>query len=341
MSNVDDIAACHATKCSRFAATTLAFALSLPIMLILVHAIQPDILTAATMIPPWLWLLPAIVLLGFGFRAARNWSWRLAAALWLVFAICYIEQTWSIPRWIFKSPAVAAQSSATFDGIRVATLNCNGGKLAGGRETGKFRPDIVLLQESPDKESLKLLAFELFGDEGSVVSSGDTSVIARGQLTKVEEASTDFMTTALLSVDDRRLLVCSVRLRPPSFQIDFWTRDFWLAHATTRRRQREQVEAIAKAMATHASSNVAVIVGGDFNCVAGDASTWELNRHVRDSFRNSGVGWGATGTNQYPLFRVDQIWNNDKLSPKVVTARKTNHSDHKMVVADFNWSDQP
>jgi endonuclease/exonuclease/phosphatase (EEP) superfamily protein YafD len=78
-----------------------------------------------------------------------------------------------------------------------------------------------------------------------------------------------------------------------------------------------------------------VIVGGDFNAPPTDDALAAFRQRLSDSFLTAGHGWGATGTNEYALFRVDQIWVSDGLQPASVTAHKTQHSDHRMVVCDL------
>lgn len=78
-----------------------------------------------------------------------------------------------------------------------------------------------------------------------------------------------------------------------------------------------------------------VIVGGDFNAPPDDAALFPLRKRLFDTFRKSGRGWGNTGTNAYPLFRVDQIWASQHFRPESVRAQKTIHSDHRMVICDL------
>jgi hypothetical protein len=78
----------------------------------------------------------------------------------------------------------------------------------------------------------------------------------------------------------------------------------------------------------------AVVIGGDFNTLPLDTALGELRPQVADSFATRGVGWGATGTKDWPLFRVDQIWSNARLAPIQAFARKTAHSDHRMVICE-------
>jgi hypothetical protein len=60
----------------------------------------------------------------------------------------------------------------------------------------------------------------------------------------------------------------------------------------------------------------------------------ELRPGLFDTFREAGRGWGSTGTNEFPLFRVDQVWASRGFRAESVTARRVVHSDHRLVVCD-------
>jgi endonuclease/exonuclease/phosphatase (EEP) superfamily protein YafD len=78
-----------------------------------------------------------------------------------------------------------------------------------------------------------------------------------------------------------------------------------------------------------------VIIGGDFNAPPNDGSLVTLKHRLHDTFRDAGRGWGNTGTNRFPLFRVDQILVGEGLRAESVCARRTIHSDHRLVVCDL------
>jgi endonuclease/exonuclease/phosphatase (EEP) superfamily protein YafD len=82
------------------------------------------------------------------------------------------------------------------------------------------------------------------------------------------------------------------------------------------------------------ASTSPLVVGGDFNTTPLDTAFDALRPRLADSFARAGLGWGATGTNDWPLFRVDQVWTNSSIIPTQVSAAKTIHSDHRMVVCD-------
>ena len=86
-------------------------------------------------------------------------------------------------------------------------------------------------------------------------------------------------------------------------------------------------------------TSVHLIVGGDFKSPPYDDALAPLRDRLFDAFRKAGHGRGATGTNDYPLFRVDQIWVSQGFRPESVTAQNTMYSDHRMVVCDLTMPD--
>ena len=50
----------------------------------------------------------------------------------------------------------------------------------------KYRPDIVLLQESPNRTEVEGLAKRLFGNEAGVVHGVDASLVVRGRAVPAE-----------------------------------------------------------------------------------------------------------------------------------------------------------
>ena len=56
---------------------------------------------------------------------------------------------------------------------------------------------------------------------------------------------------------------------------------------------------------------------------------------LSDSWLETGGGWGATMMNGIPVIRIDRIWLGEGLQPTGSHARKTEHSDHRMVVTEF------
>ena len=104
--------------------------------------------------------------------------------------------------------------------------------------------------------------------------------------------------------------------------------------ARNRRQRRAQLRAIADRMGA-IPGDLPVIVGGDFNAPQGDAVFQLLRPRLHDAFRESGRGWGDTVTNDVPFLRVDQVWVSETFRAVNVVARRTRHSDHRIVVCDL------
>ena len=128
--------------------------------------------------------------------------------------------------------------------------------------------------------------------------------------------------------------VVSAHLLPPLFRFDLWSAACWRQQRQNREARRAQVEQIA-AQLTAVPPGAPLIVGGDFNAPARDAALRPLQPRLRDTFREAGAGWGDTATNDTPVLRIDQVWVSDHFRAALVVARKTRHSDHRMVVCDL------
>ena len=299
------------------------------VLVVVVHAIQSDWLAPVTMIPAWMWLVPAGMLT---YIARPILSRKLIAAMvvvWFAFVILYAEEVRSLAR--FGSLPERQQTHQT---TRVATLNCNLGSSDAPRELAVYSPDIVLLQESPSASRLAELAVEVLGGQADFVTAGDTSILSKGklQLIKADRAS-HFCHAVVTLPNGQQADVVSLRLSPPVFDIDFLGGKFWRKHHQTRVKHRQQLQAIVDHLNESAVTQ-RWIIGGDFNMVGGDGSFSPLES-FQDTFRQTGSGWCNTGTNEYPLFRVDQIWIKGPLRSTINKTFKTAHSDHRAVVTDL------
>jgi endonuclease/exonuclease/phosphatase family metal-dependent hydrolase len=126
----------------------------------------------------------------------------------------------------------------------------------------------------------------------------------------------------------------SVRLVPPVLSLNLLSWDCWQAQAANRKERQEQVAQLAQYLGAGPSESLAV-VGGDFNAPQGDGSLAPLRHRFRDSFAEGGGGWGNTVTNDFPVLRFDQVWISSGLRAVAVSAHKTQHSDHRMVICDL------
>lgn len=115
---------------------------------------------------------------------------------------------------------------------------------------------------------------------------------------------------------------------------DRWRPDCWREQTANRRLRREELREVAKQIAAQPRATP-LLLGGDFNAPAGDAIFRLLQPRPRDTFREAGLSWGDTILNELPLQRIDQVWISDSFRPAAVVARKTQSSDHRLVVCDL------
>jgi len=314
--------------------TALAVSTGLCLAVSACHWFQPDWLAALTLAPPWFWLLPGLLLVRLGYRRDRRRRSVAVLVLWLLFTGVFVEELRSLVRF-GRTPTqewIAAREQGR--AIRVVSLNCCLGNVRAAAEVAAYEPDIVLLQESPGREAIEELARELFGEGGRVVCGYDTSILTRWRIEPRPAApSSDFVHGVATLPSGMAVDVVSPRLNPPVGRLDFWSPGFWRDHRNNRVIHRDQIRDVMDALDGSPTNHV--IVGGDFNAPAGDGALAHLRPRLHDTFRRAGRGWGNTGTNEFPLFRVDQIWASRGLRAESVRAQRTVHSDHQMVVCDL------
>ena len=296
--------------------------------------VQPDILAAVTLVPPWCWAVVGIVLALLGWQRSI-WRWTLLAiGLWGVFAFVFVDETQGLWRTITRQVYPAKQSDSSDGTVRVISLNC-ANDVESARELIQHAPDIVLLQESPGREEVAKLAEELFGESGSFLHKGDTSVIAAGAFSDLtSEGASCFSHARVQLAGGSELDLISLRLAPPIFRMDCWASGFWIDHRDRRVDHRNEVDQLLRQLRRESSKH-SVVLGGDFNTTPIDLVLNDLRTHVFDTFRAAGQGLGNTGTNQYPLFRVDQIWASRDVKALSSIACPSSHSDHRMVISDL------
>jgi endonuclease/exonuclease/phosphatase (EEP) superfamily protein YafD len=305
----------------------------------LCFVIQPDWLAPVILVPAWCWLISGLMLACFGFcRGNKRWSIAVLA-LWAVFTWQFVEEARSLSRFRNLSPVEWQTVRERGHGIRIVSLNCNVGKTRCVEDVAAWEPDVVLLQESPGHEQLQKLTELLFGSDGTFLYRGDVSILVRGKLTpQLSDLGSHFVHAEVELPTAAVLDVVSVRLSPPVPRFDFWLPGFWRDHREKRIEHRQQVREIIDHLKSVPTKRH-MIVGGDFNAPPHDDALAFLRSRLSDAFEEAGNGWGATGTNEHPLFRVDQIWVSKSLQAASVTAQKTLYSDHRLVVCDLVVAD--
>jgi len=318
---------------TRLRATLLGLSALFWLIIFFSYWIRPDGLTGLTNVPPWWWLFPGFSFALLGWRKGRRRLVVLLLILWLIFLICFVGEArsifhrgpWPNPEWV--------KAKAEGRALRVISFNTDfsGAAL---KEVEYYQPDIILFQEG-HAHRVEDFTRDFYGPTAQIVRSKDAFILTRGAMLPSARLSQDSITQAYVLLDSGlHAQVINLHLTSPRYRRDFWHLGFWRGQAETRRRHREQMDEVIARLEV-LPPTMPVIVGGDFNAPAGDAVFRIFRGHLRDSFKEGGRGWGNTFSNNTPLFRIDQIWISQEWQAVSVVARKTKHSDHRMVVADL------
>lgn len=290
------------------------------------YLFKPDFAAALTIFPAWTWLplglLPALFRV---WRDRKGALWLLG--VWCCYGIAFSEEWTSLLRGS-RNPESRLRYTT-----RIITLNCAGGSAEAANEVVRYRPDIVLLQESPSTDDVRKLAHRLFGSEGRVITGPDASIIAKDLKTIPLPRGTSDFVAGKISRNGQALTIVSLRLLPPVFRVDLFNPDAWRSLSENRKQRRTEIANIAAFIRKYGEGPT--LVGGDFNCQSGDRALDAMPPDLEDSFYTSGHGWGHTAVNDYPLARIDQIWATRHFKPKEQSVVKTVYSDHRMVVCDL------
>ena len=289
---------------------------------------------AITILPAGAWLALGLLLwLAGSWRVWRQPATLGVAALWMLYTLAFVEEPRSLARGLLPGPTASATT------IRVVSLNCAGGSAIAAAETVAYSPDVVLLQEVPGEAVVAALTEQLFGVDGGYVWGPDTAILAAGEvssLLSVRRPPTSHTRVRVRLTQVAEFEVVSLRLDPPPVEISLWNPATWRLYSDDRYHRRNQLAEIVAGWESQ-PTKLPLLVGGDFNAPAGDAVFRLLQPRLRDAFRSAGRGCGNTIINSFPFHRIDQIWHTREFRPVSVVARRTEHSDHRMVVADLAY----
>jgi endonuclease/exonuclease/phosphatase (EEP) superfamily protein YafD len=298
---------------------------------------RPDSCALITLYPAWSWFLIGIALVLISWQRRSTRALVAVALLWFGFLLLFAEEPRSLLRGIGGRSSEWRAAQQRCEGVRVVSMNCAGGSEAAAAEAMRQQADVILLQESPPAETVRQLADDAMGQDAAVVSGLDCTIVVRGGAeeiplpTEVSRFATRARVTTATGVEAD---VISLRLLPPVLSLNIFSPDCWRSQRANRRARREQIALIATEL-DDAPSETPLILGGDFNAPAGDGALSAARGRLRDSFPEGGAGWGNTATNDFPLLRFDRVWVDEHWRVVRVTARKTQHSDHRMVVCDL------
>jgi len=298
-----------------------------------------DRASVVTLFPFWVWGVIGIGLSLMAWRFHRKFWCLFLSITWLCLTLFYSDD---LSRLILSNLPLSRSRQVSVSGLhlRVITLNC-AGQMAAAREVEGWKPDLVLLQESPSSNDVSRLASECFGNEGDFLVGLDCSIIVRGRLARSPELQTAQSIAAHLTLSQGGSVeIISLRLMRPEVRLDLWSSACWRAHLHDRLVRKGQMQQLVDHIKNF-NPDTPCIAGGDFNSPAGDAVSRLLKPRLKDTFREGGIGWGNTGINEFPISRPDQIWVSSDIHTIAARAVKTRNSDHRMVVCDLVLNPRP
>ena len=291
----------------------------LAITLTLIYEARPDWATALTIFPAWSWLPMFIPTIPF----LKEKICIIPCLLWLCFAILHIEE----PRSLLRSLTTFNKERT----IRVITINCSG-SIESLNDARTLDPDIILVQETPNKSSLE--AFIQENKEYRFSHEIDTSIVAKAEIKQIAE-NLFYNITTINGLSPSPLQVVSLRLATSDPRIDLWNPRCWIDQQRMRIRQKEQIQEITAHISNPNSTTT--ILGGDFNVPQGDKVFSFINNSLHDSFNEGGRGWCNTILTDLPLLRIDQIWLSHNIEAVNAFSKECMGTDHKMYVTDIRF----
>ena len=202
--------------------------------------------------------------------------------LWFVFLVVFADTPLSLWRGMWQRTEAVAQAEQPGQiPLRVISLNAHGSSRAIAA-LERWQPDLILIQETPGAGTLREVGQAMLGENSGMLAGVDASILSRAPLEPL--ASSVNYTIGKVSIKPgQEVLVVSLRLTPPPFRADLWNPECWRAYRDQRIHQRDELRQLSRRLA-ELSTDLPVIVGGDFNVNPRDPIFRELPANLRDAF---------------------------------------------------------
>jgi hypothetical protein len=295
-----------------------------------------DTMVPITLVPVWVWAGLGMTVSLFCWLICRGLPSLLIFCLCLATGILFSEETRGIARELVvaikgKDPAPAAGDPGV---LRIVNVN-SAGSEAVLRRTIDARPDVLVIQEAPDKNVLESVADQLYGVDRCVATHGTNAIVARGKLLEtISEPGDSILHARILRPDGFIVDVTNLDLEGCAPTLDMWRPPVWRELIEARVTNRRLVRAsLGENEITR--SNLGRIISGGFGTPPGDDVYRPLETSgLTDTYAASGRGWGNTYPSNYPALRLDQIWVSPNLLPVRSLTRLNPESNHRIVVSE-------
>ncbi|HQW30766.1 MAG TPA: endonuclease/exonuclease/phosphatase family protein [Verrucomicrobiales bacterium] len=322
--------------------TQKTLATFIPLVLLLVYLTVAicllnrwDAMVAVTLPPVWVWS-------GLGMTVALL-CWIICGGLpsIVMFCLClatgiaFSEETIGISReLVIAVRGEKKESPESPPLLKVVNVNCSGSE-ASLRKAIESGPDVVIIQEAPEKAILNSVADQLYGVARCVSVHQTNAIIARGEiLGELSEAESATLHTRIKLPGGFIVDVTNLDLKGCAPRLDMWRPAVWKQLIVARTENRRLVRAsLGENEITR--ENIGRIISGGFGTPPGDDVYRPLETNgLVDTYAAAGLGWGNTYPPDYPLLRLDQIWVSTNLTPVRSLTRLNTASDHRIVVSE-------
>jgi len=265
--------------------------------------------------------LPAPLLAGLAALLAIFWARRGARWLAIPVAVAGVVAlvAWFREGWHWSPPTDARGA------LRVVHWNVDrpDWRLAGDvRWLQAQNADVITLAERyPYGKNLRARWQAAFPDYQLAPTDEEMLCLVRGEILSVEDGllpHASYGTRLRTRIRGRELTILQVDLQ---------------AHPLIDRRK--PLGLLAEIVARHHADNL--LVAGDFNTPLESVHFVPLRAQMTNAFEAIGRGCAATWP-RVPLLSLDQIWTNERLRPVRCTLHASWRSDHRAVVAEFDFA---
>ena len=297
-----------------------------------------DAMVALTLVPVWLWAGAGALIALICWIICRGVVPGVLFCLFLITGIGFSEEAVGIVRELIislkKAPAEAPQKKI----LRIVNVRC-GGDEASLRKAAESNPDVLIVQEAPDKPILEAVADQLYGVERSVTLVGNKAVLGRGEaLAVIGDPNSTALHVRLKRPDGLVLDVTNLDIPGCAPSLGMWRPAVWSELITARIENRRLVRTHLGEHPINRQS-IARIIGGGFGTPPGDDVFRPLeNSGMLDTYAEVGTGWGNTYPSDYPLLRLDQVWVSPNLAPFQSTTRLNTAGKNRIVVSEVTPS---
>jgi vancomycin resistance protein VanJ len=265
---------------------------------------------------PWPVLVVTCALL------AALWQRRgqrgIAAAAWaaaLLALTCWLVQDWE---W---RPATNARGA-----LRVVLWNVDRPerRFSGVAQWLRMQnADVIAIAERQPKKTDRLARWkQAFPEYQAIVSKGEMLCLVRGEVISVEEkhpGGGSFSTLLRTRLRGREVLILQADIT-----------------GYTLGNRRQPLRHLAEIVAAQRAEPLILL--GDLNTPRDSVWFAPLQAEATDAFAAVGRGAAATWPMPIPVLSLDQVWGNARLRPVCCDLVSSWRSDHRAVVAEFDFA---